>query len=135
LRSHKVAECISRTSTYSSHGETARFSKSKRLPSVEGLTHRAEPWESHLPDTDSRLLTEMNRAPNLLTAVISTARATRAVKGTAHLTLPMPHPVDQTNIAVVHTALEEFAHGFRNLEGVGGAETSWLWTAQVWSRK
>jgi hypothetical protein len=36
---------------------TPTFSKSKRLPSVEGLAHRAERPESHPPDTDSRLLT------------------------------------------------------------------------------
>ena len=36
-------------------------SKSKRLRSVEGLTHRAERRQSHPPDTESRLLTEMNR--------------------------------------------------------------------------
>jgi hypothetical protein len=40
----------------------ASISKSKRLPSVEGLTHRAERRESHPPDTDGRLLTEMSRA-------------------------------------------------------------------------
>ena len=34
-------------------------SKSKRLRSVEGLTHRAERRQSHPPDTDSRLLTEI----------------------------------------------------------------------------
>jgi hypothetical protein len=34
-------------------------SKSRRLPSVEGLFHRAESRKSHRSDTDSRLLTEM----------------------------------------------------------------------------
>jgi hypothetical protein len=32
----------------------------KALPSVEGLTHRVECRESHPPDTDSRLLTQLN---------------------------------------------------------------------------
>jgi hypothetical protein len=36
--------------------------KSRRLQSVEGLTHCAERRRSHPPDTDSRLLTELNRS-------------------------------------------------------------------------
>ena len=61
----------------------AMSSKSRRLPSVEGLTHRAERRKSHRPDTDSRLLTEMEQQPNVLAVVLSTLRATGAVTGTA----------------------------------------------------
>jgi hypothetical protein len=41
--------------------EEATVSKPKRLPPVEAMTDGAERWESHPPDTDSRLLTEMIR--------------------------------------------------------------------------
>ena len=39
---------------------TATFRESRLLPSVEGLTHREGCRESHPPDTDGRLLTQMN---------------------------------------------------------------------------
>jgi hypothetical protein len=42
--------------------EKVMSAKSKRLRSVEGMTHSAERRESHGPDTDRRLLTEMNRS-------------------------------------------------------------------------
>jgi hypothetical protein len=45
------------------------FSKSRRLPFVEGLSHGEEWQESHRTDTDSRLLTEMNRSQYLAAAV------------------------------------------------------------------
>ena len=41
------------------HG-TATFRKSKLLPSVEGTTYRVECRECHPPDTDGRLLTQVN---------------------------------------------------------------------------
>ena len=56
----------------------ATFSKSKHLRSVEGLTHRAERRESHPPDTDSRLLTEMNRSRMCSTAAIDDHGPARA---------------------------------------------------------
>ena len=45
------------------------FSKSKRLPFVEGLSHGAARRESHRTDTDSRLLTETNRSQDVTGAV------------------------------------------------------------------
>jgi hypothetical protein len=39
---------------------TATFRKAKLLPSVEGLTCRVGRRESHPPDTDGRLLTQMD---------------------------------------------------------------------------
>src|ERR1700677_2212466 len=48
----------------------ATFLKSRRLQSIEALTHCAECRKSPPPDTDSRLLTEKETRPNLLTAVI-----------------------------------------------------------------
>ena len=50
---------------------TATFRKAKLLPSVEGFTHRAGCRQSHPLDTDSRLLTQDARLPNLLSAAIS----------------------------------------------------------------
>ena len=38
--------------------QRALIVKSKRLPTVEGLTYRAERRECHRPDTNDRLLTE-----------------------------------------------------------------------------
>jgi len=40
--------------------EKSKVLETKRLPFVGGLTHRAERRESQWPDTDSRLLTEVN---------------------------------------------------------------------------
>ena len=57
-------------------------SKSRRLRSVEGLTHRAERRQSHPPDTDSRLLTEMNRS-RIAHGRNLDREATSAVVGTA----------------------------------------------------
>jgi len=41
--------------------EKMMSSKSRRLRSFERLAHCAKRWQSPTPDTNSRLLTEMNR--------------------------------------------------------------------------
>jgi len=51
--------------------------ETKPLPFLEGPTHRAERRESHWPDTDSRLLTEVTVAE--FADVISTLRAMGAI--------------------------------------------------------
>ena len=42
--------------------EKRQRSKSRRWPSVEGLTHRVEHRENRRPGTDGRMLTKMNRS-------------------------------------------------------------------------
>jgi len=56
----QTCESISRTSERSSCREKVAFSKSKRLRPFERISPREGRQESQRPDTDGRLLTEMN---------------------------------------------------------------------------
>jgi hypothetical protein len=69
----------------------ATFSKSRRLWSDEGLTHRAERRESYRSDTDSRLLTQMKVISTLgaMAASHPHSRSLRSRLGKVVILLPV----------------------------------------------